>query len=266
MPNNKYSDADVNVRALLMKLYHSRQIGEAFYHAAFVNGEAPQLEADGLIERHGDGWRLTQAGLSAWAEMNAHLFESNRCYRGAVFAEMRKALLREGRSSMTGICNKEGCGQPRHVSLGGHEFTFCLAHMAEKWDAYKRGDADEVNQHVQPERKEKIVQPKLCAMDGCKQPRHLAKSGHEYRYCKDHMGALKPAVKKAADAVKPLPSEAAAMQAVVEVLEKHHPATHDCKDCDAKAVIEALRAKSPKIAALIDAMQAEVNAMKELGL
>ena len=266
MPDNKYSDADVNVRALLMKLYHSRQIGEAFYHAAFVNGEAPQLEADGLIERHGDGWRLTQAGLQAWAEMNAHLFESNQDYRGAVFAEMRKALLREGRSSMTGICNKEGCGQPRHVSLGGHEFTFCLAHMAEKWDADKRGDADEVNQHVQPERKEKIVQPKLCAMDGCNQPRHLAKSGHEYRYCKDHMGALKPAVKKAADAVKPLPSEAAAMQAVVEVLEKHHPATHDCKDCDAKAVIEALRAKSPKLAKLIDAMQAEVEAVRELGL
>lgn len=127
MPDNKYSDADVNVRALLMKLYHSRQIGEAFYHAAFVNGEAPQLEADGLIERHGDGWRLTQAGLQAWAEMNAHLFESNQRYRGAVFAEMRKALLREGRSSMTGICNKEGCGQPRHVSLGGHEFTFCMS-------------------------------------------------------------------------------------------------------------------------------------------
>ncbi len=264
MPDNKYSDADVSVRALLMKLYHSRQIGEAFYHAAFVNGEAPKLEADGLIERHGDGWRLTQAGLQAWAEMNAHLFESNQWYRGALFAEMRKALLREGRSSMTGICNKEGCEQPRHMSVGGHEFTFCRAHMIEKWDADKRGD--DVNQEAQPEHKGKIMQQQLCAVKDCNQPRHLAKSGHEYRFCKDHMVELKPSAKKTADEVKPLPPEAAAMQAVVEVLEKHHPAAHDCNACEAKAVIEALRAKSPKLAKLIDAMQAEVEAARELGL
>ena len=243
MPDNKY--ADVSVRALLMKLYHSRQIGEAFYHAAFVNGEAPKLEADGLIERHGDGWRLTQAGLQAWAEM-------------------RKALLREGRSSMTGICNKEGCEQPRHMSVGGHEFTFCTAHMIEKWDADKRGD--DVNQEAQPEHKGKIMQQQLCAVKDCNQPRHLAKSGHEYRFFIVHMVKLKPSAKKTADEVKPLPPEAAAMQAVVEVLEKHHPAAHDCNACEAKAVIEALRAKSPKLAKLIDAMQAEVEAARELGL
>jgi hypothetical protein len=266
MPDNKYSDADVNVRALLMKLYHSRQIGEAFYHAAFVNGEAPKLEADGLIERHGEGWRLTQDGLQAWAEMNAHLFESNQWYRGAVFAEMRTALLREGRSSMTGICNKEGCGQPRHMSIGGHEFTFCTAHMIEKWDADKRGDGDEANLDVKPNQKGKIMNLKVCAKDGCNQPRHLAKSGHEYRFCKDHMGALKPSAPKAEKAVTQMPPEAAAMQAVVEVLENHHPTTHECSECGAKAVIEALRGKSPKLAKLIDAMQAEVEAARELGL
>ena len=56
------------------------------------------------------------------------------------------------------------------------------------------------------------------------------------------------------------------MQAVVEVLEKHHPATHECTECGAKAVIEALRGKYPKLAKLIDAMQAEVEAARELGL
>lgn len=41
---------------------------------------------------------------------------------------------------------------------------------------------------------------------------------------------------------------------------------HDCKDCYAKGVIEALRARSPKLAALIDAMEAQERAAHELGL
>lgn len=45
-----------------------------------------------------------------------------------------------------------------------------------------------------------------------------------------------------------------------------NPVEHDCDQCEAKAVIEALRAKSPKLAKLIDAMEAQERAAMELGL
>lgn len=40
----------------------------------------------------------------------------------------------------------------------------------------------------------------------------------------------------------------------------------NCEACYAKGVIEALRAKSPKLAALIDAMEAQERAAHELGI
>lgn len=84
----------IAVRALLMKLYHSRQLGEAFYHAALVNGEAPPLEAQGWIERHGDGWRLTDKGLHGWALMNAKSLISKTWYKSEFYNELREQLKR----------------------------------------------------------------------------------------------------------------------------------------------------------------------------
>lgn len=63
-------DDELEARSVLMRLYHSRVQGESHYPAQFVNGCAPGLEAQGWIERHGAGWRLTEDGVKAWAVMS----------------------------------------------------------------------------------------------------------------------------------------------------------------------------------------------------
>lgn len=87
---------ELAMRSLLMRLYHSRQLGEPFYHANFVNGEAPGLEAKGWIERHGDGWRLTDVGMTGWCEMNRHVFDHDLWYGGSLWDEMREWLQKKG--------------------------------------------------------------------------------------------------------------------------------------------------------------------------
>lgn len=75
------SDEEIGIRSLMMRLYHSRIEGEAYYHKCFVNGEAPGLEAKGWIERRGDGWRMTEEGVKAWAEINAPVIASKHRQR-----------------------------------------------------------------------------------------------------------------------------------------------------------------------------------------
>lgn len=74
MPNPpQLDDHEIEARSVLMRLYRSRIDGEAAYPARFVtegNGTAPALEAKGWIERRADGWRITEAGVKAWATMS----------------------------------------------------------------------------------------------------------------------------------------------------------------------------------------------------
>lgn len=70
------SDEEIAMRSVMMRLYHSRIEGEAFYHEKLVNGAAPGLEANGWIARRGDGWRMTEDGVKAWADMCAPILVS----------------------------------------------------------------------------------------------------------------------------------------------------------------------------------------------
>lgn len=238
MSENKHSDDEIKVGSLLMRLYHSRQMGEEFYHANLVNGEAPKLEAFGFIERYGDGWRLTDDGMQAWAEMNVHSFNSKYHYQGPFYAALRELLLSKGEESMTGICKKEGCDQPRHVSIGGSEFSYCHEHQKEQWAAAKRDQTAK-------EKPEKPPRPRAT-----QPPKKI-----------EVVTATLPTINTVVE-VEPA-QVAEQFQHVVEALT---PIQHDCQQCTAKTTIEALRAKSPKLAKLIDAMQAEVEAAAELGI
>lgn len=79
-------DNEMEMRSVLMRLYHSRMEGEAAYPARFVNGAAPGLEAKGWIERRDDGWRMTEAGVVAWAKLSSAVI--NNKWRNANFNEI----------------------------------------------------------------------------------------------------------------------------------------------------------------------------------
>lgn len=227
MPPFKIETSELEVRSVLMRLYHSYWQGEDFYPARFVNGCAPAMEASGWIEKRGDGWRITECGIDQWAEMNRHalLLEPNQrsFLQGKQFFFLRDRLTREGRSDVKTTCVVEGCEKQRMVTSKGGKLTMCEDHQREYW------------------RKE---------------------------------AAKKQAAKKASQQVAaPQTTIDKGFGKVVEVVEPErqyeiavNPVQHDCDQCEAKRVIEALKAKSPKLAALIDAMEAQERAAMELGL
>jgi len=115
----------------------------------------------------------------------------------------------------------------------------------------------------------------------CGKPRMVNGKGKELTMCEDHQreywrvdAAKKHAAKKANQQVAaPQTTAANGVGKVVEVIESErqyeiagNPVRHDCDQCEAKAVLEALKSKSPKLAALIDAMEAQERAAMELGL
>lgn len=77
------TEAEIEVRSLYMRLYRSRIEGDAAYPAKFVNGHADALIDAGHIQRLDDGYRLTEAGVRAWAEMCAPLLSSRHSKVGA---------------------------------------------------------------------------------------------------------------------------------------------------------------------------------------
>ena len=247
---NKPSDEELKVRSLLMRLYHSRQLGEAFYHANLVNGEAPKLEADGLIEQYGDGWRLTDAGLRQWAEMNTASFNSKYHYAGPFYKAMRDQLT-QGEDEMK-ICKKEGCTKPRMVNPKGVVQTYCEEHQREYWAASKRATYG------------KQPNPKVAEAAGILQPEeHIIESPGNLTE-ENNVFCVRPGQPLQDDFVRlvgaPIPSER------IETIINDPSERNACEECGSKLVIEALRAKSPKLAKLIDAMRAEIEAAAELGL
>lgn len=278
--------SDLGTRSLLMRLYHSRHSGEDFYHANLVNGEAPALAAAGWIERWGDGWRMTDAGVSEWAEMNRHHFSIKHYgYKNKIFDEMRERLTERG-SEMVGICKVDGCGQPRHVSIGGHEFTYCIEHQREQWAAAKRDEGAKKKAEktaAKPARPRATQTPVKTAgqwVDAEPAPapqlERVTMGEAERLYMEQEPLPMdeQPSIvyffntpTEVVDSLKP------AVQALMRSSQEetageiHETANAPyCESCYAKAVVETLRAKSPKLAALIDAMEQEQRAAHELGL
>lgn len=125
---------DMPVRSLLMRLYHSRWLGEDFYPPGAVNGEAADLEARGWIERHGQGWRITEQGVTEWAYLNYGCLTSDQAhYQGDLYKECRE-LLQEEALYMGLTCKKDGCDQARAVSVTGKELTYCREHQQAYWN------------------------------------------------------------------------------------------------------------------------------------
>lgn len=239
MPRHEpQSDDAIEVQSVLMRLYHSRQMGEAFYPAAFVNGHAPQMEANGWIEWCGQGWRLTDAGLKVWAKMNPSLITRKFQYNVQFFEEMRHVL--RGEAEVTEkICIEEGCTNPRFVTGKGEEHSRCEMHQRAKW-----------NREAKAKREKKANQPPpqpSPASDGGSQEEVHPTSVSFFNTDPETVKRLIPKVEARVNDLRGEPE-------------------HDCESCEAKKVIEALKAKSPKLAALIAAMEAEAKAASELGL
>jgi len=214
-------DEAIEMRSVLMRLYHSRQMGEAFYPAAFVNGHAPQMEADGWIEWCGQGWRMTEEGLKVWARMNPTLitykFQNNK----QMFEEMRQVLRGEEEMSEK-VCVVEGCGLPQYVTPKGERHYRCEKHQKEQW----RED----------------------------QQRKSAKKADKRDRIVDEIVASEALREQQLKVAHPLPMDEC------EAVER------DCEHCEAKAIIGMLKARSPKLAALIEAMEATQRTAAELGL
>lgn len=257
MPRHEQlDDEELEMRSLLMRLYHSRQMGEDFYPAAFVNGHAPQMERDGWIERCGQGWRLTESGVKVWAHMNPELIAYKYQYGQQLFNEMRVIL--RGEEEMAGkVCVVEGCGKPRFVTAKGEEHTRCEQHQRGKW----RDDAE-------------IKRQKKATAEPSPQPSPASEEGRE----KLDRLAIEIAMsekrrEERLKVIEPLPMDepevdmsafAGSFDAVMASIQS--APVHNCETCEAKRVLDALRGKSPKLAALIDAMEAQEQAAKELGL
>lgn len=264
MPPFKIETSELEVRSVLMRLYHSYWESEEFYPARFVNGCAPSMEAKGWIEKHGDGWRITEDGIDQWAEMNRHALMLNSKQRsylsGSQYFFLRDRLPMEGRSDMA-ICKKEGCDKPRHIGISGNEFTYCHEHQKEQWAATKRQQNAEKKEE-KPSRKRATPKPvKSVGLfnDGDPTPTPDPLPMDEQPSMVYFFGTPTEVVEGLKPAVQALMSSSQQETAV-------EPVNHDCESCYAKGVIEALKAKSPKLAKLIDAMEAQERAAFELGL
>ena len=186
-------------------------------------------------------------------------------------------------------CNAVGCFEPRHKSTGGYLYSYCYKHWIEQMESRKR--------EVYEGEEQPIMTEPLCVVEGCDQARMRNGQGEMLTMCPEHQRAYwreqaakrKPKA-KATRNPKPDTSPSGTVIATlfgkaVEVMPPNTvvgsnevseafkrsatemiPVRHDCDGCEAKTVIEALRAKSPKLAKLIDAVQAEVEATRELGL
>lgn len=128
------TDEEIEVRSLLMRLYHSHFLGEASYPAIHVNGHAPELQAKGWIESAGDGWKLTDAGITAWAEMNRQSLGHVWAMVSDQFQELRQRL---GITDIKAIvCSAAGCRNKRMVSS-----DLCVKHWQQSTGAKQQSKA-----------------------------------------------------------------------------------------------------------------------------
>lgn len=140
MPAHRFagvSENEFTVRSLMMRLYRSYRDGETFYPAQFVNGEAPELQARGWIERHDYGWKITEKGIQAWARMigpGLLLYHLRR--RGGHYDEATE-LLEKVEGMTTKTCSQTGFENPRMISRLGRELSMCEVHQKAYWKSQR---------------------------------------------------------------------------------------------------------------------------------
>jgi len=61
---------EIEIRSLYMRLFNAHINGEPFYPAAFAGQHINMLMIRGHAERHEQGYRITESGCRAWADMN----------------------------------------------------------------------------------------------------------------------------------------------------------------------------------------------------
>lgn len=89
--NLNVPSSDYALRSLYMRLYRDRIEGIAFCPAELAGSEINRLLARGHAEIYRGGYRLTQAGIEAWAKMNdQHLYTYHAMK--PVFDELRKVM------------------------------------------------------------------------------------------------------------------------------------------------------------------------------
>jgi hypothetical protein len=144
------------------------------------------------------------------------------------------------------VCNVEGCGKPRMRNRQGKMLTMCETHQKDYW---RKQAANKRNRRP----------AKAAKQNDNGQPPPIVGDGTAAAAL-DHF--QRASIWHDEESRQVFPESAARIEAVLK--DEAQPAA--CAECGSKRVIEALRAKSPKLAKLIDAMQAEVEAARELGL
>lgn len=91
-------DTEYELRRHYMALYRTRRDGEAFYPAHLCGPEIEQLLAQGHAVARGQGYILTEAGVVAWARMNARMLRK-RDTDAADWRELKQALKRAEKES-----------------------------------------------------------------------------------------------------------------------------------------------------------------------
>jgi len=88
------TDNDFDVRCVYMKLYKSWFEGDAYLPAPFVGNGIQHLIDAGHAESVPHGYRMTEEGVNAWAQMNAEMLHrpEAKIAKSAKWQELKKRL------------------------------------------------------------------------------------------------------------------------------------------------------------------------------
>lgn len=219
------TDDQVAIRSALMRLYHSRVYGDWYYPAGFVNGQTETLLAAGWMQAAGEGWRMTEAGIRAWAEMVKPLLLSSnhsdkgqnnelKAYAGLPIRRMQleqhhrdylARLAAAGGTLPIGTYDPLSMGklvQVVYIVLVGEVVEMTVVGWGEvnltpsPSSSMERGETPPLTPPRQQggemgaafgENEEDAM--KTCTVAGCENPRMVSKSGKQMTMCETHMKA-----------------------------------------------------------------------------
>ncbi len=162
-------------------------------------------------------------------------------------------------------CTVEGCNEPRMRNGKGEMLTMCDEHQRAYWR--QKAAEQQAKKPVRPRATQPPVKVKSVVAAVAPLPKA---SDNPDVFTPPPTHPTSPLFDSHQDDstnyITGTPQLQIASDALYEAASQYIERQHECNSCEAKAVIEALRAKSPKLAKLIDAMQAEVEAAAELGI
>lgn len=283
------TDDQVAVRSALMRLYHSRVYGDWFYPAGFVNGQTEELLTAGWIQAVGEGWRLTEAGIRAWAEMVKPLLHSSaahsekgqnnelKAYAGMPIRPMQ--LERQHRDYLAALAAAGGklpittydplsmgklvqgvyivlVGEVVEMTVVGWMETPPLTNLTPNPSPSMERGTDGENEQVEEDAM------KTCTVAGCENPRMVSKSGKELTMCETHQKAYWREHKAKTPPLTP-PREQGG--------EQDTAARADCpvecaEGCVYREVLDILRDKYPKVDELVEVLLRARAIRDELGI